>query len=72
MAKSGAFTYERDFKKIDKAAENLGFFCLLSTTELDSTEVLIKYRNKDVIEKVFDDINNDRSAKSPLYQSLNL
>jgi transposase len=58
LAKDGSFTHEQDFKKVDKAAENLGFYCMLSTAELDSTEVLVKYHAKDVIEKAFDDIKN--------------
>jgi transposase len=44
--------------KIRLAAKYCGFFCILSNSSLNSSEVLAKYRRKDVIEKSFDDIKN--------------
>jgi transposase len=57
-AGDGTFTFERDYGKIDAAALNAGFFCLLTNTDKDSSEVLAIYRRKDLIEKGFDDLKN--------------
>jgi transposase len=58
-----SFTYERDYDKIEEAARNCGFFCLLTNTDLDSAQTLAKYRRKDVIEKGFDDVKNHEDMK---------
>ena len=62
-ADGGAFTFQRDYGKIDAAALNSGFFCLLSNTGKDSSEVLAIYRRKDMIEKGFDDLKNHIDMK---------
>jgi transposase len=62
-AKDGTFTFERSYPRIDEAAKNAGFFCLLTSAELDSAEVLDIYRRKDVIEKGFDDLKNHIDMK---------
>ena len=54
----GTFTFGRDYTKIDQAALNNGFFTVLTTTSLDSAEVLEVYRRKDIIEKAFDEVKN--------------
>lgn len=58
-ADDGSFTFERDWAAIDAAAENLGYFCIL-TSELDAepAEVLAAYRKKDEVEKAFDEVKN--------------
>jgi transposase len=58
LASDGTFTFERDMDKIRELSSYFGFFCLLTNTPLDSTQVLEKYRRKDVIEKNFDDLKN--------------
>jgi len=63
LATDGSFTFERDYEKIDKAAGSCGFFCILSSTSDDSTNVLDIYRRKDMIEKGFDDIKNHIDMK---------
>jgi hypothetical protein len=50
--------YKRDTDKIDAIVMNYGFFCLLTNTKLDSTQVLSIYRRRDMIEKGFDDVKN--------------
>ncbi|MDR0676828.1 MAG: transposase, partial [Elusimicrobiota bacterium] len=60
---NGKFDYERDFDKIDRAAGWCGFFCLITNTDYDSAEILLKYRQKDIIEKAFDDIKNHIDMK---------
>lgn len=63
LAKDGSFEYERDYEKIDGAARNCGFFCILTNTGAESAEVLSTYRRKDVIEKGFDDLKNHIDMK---------
>jgi hypothetical protein len=63
LAENGTFKYERDNDKIELASRNRGFFCLLTNTPLDSSQVLAKFRRKDVIEKNFDDLKNYISMK---------
>ncbi|MDR1608993.1 MAG: transposase [Deltaproteobacteria bacterium] len=58
LAVNGSFNYTRDYDKIDKMAENCGIFCLLTNTNLDSARVLSIYRQRDMIEKSFDDLKN--------------
>jgi transposase len=61
--KDGTFTYSRNYEKIDKASRNHGFFCLLTNTNLSSSEILSLYRKKDIIEKGFDDLKNHIDQK---------
>jgi transposase len=63
LAKDGSFTFECSYQRIDEAARNAGFFCLLTSTGLKSAEVLVIYRRKDVIEKGFDDLKNHIDMK---------
>ena len=63
LAKDGSFAFERDYDKIDAAAINNGFFCLLTNTEADSAKALAVYRRKDMIEKGFDDLKNHIDMK---------
>ena len=58
-AGDGTFSFSRDWAAIDAAAENLGYFCIL-TSELgaDPAEVLATYRRKDEVEKAFDEVKN--------------
>ena len=59
----GSFTFKRNMDKIEQAASNCGFFCILENTSLDSSQTLAIYRRKDVIEKGFDDVKNYVSMK---------
>jgi len=53
------FTFELDTKKMDETLERAGFFILLSNKpDLSSAEVLKIYRERDVIEKNFDQFKN--------------
>jgi len=63
LAKDGSFTYRRDYDKIDAAALNNGYFCILTNTHMDSSEVLEIYRRKDMLEKGFDDLKNHIDMK---------
>jgi transposase len=50
--------FKRNFDKLNALAKTHGFFCLLSNSELSAAEVLSIYRNKDSIEKAFDEVKN--------------
>lgn len=55
----GGFSFELDYDRIDSLAANNGFFCLLTNdASLSSEDVLRIYRDKDTIEKGFDDLKN--------------
>ena len=58
LEENGSFTYERNHAKVDAAARNCGFYCLLTNAKFSSSEALDIYRRKDTIEKGFDDIKN--------------
>lgn len=53
------FTYQRNYEAIDEEKQNAGYFAIASS-RLDYTadEILMIYRNKDRLEKVFDDLKN--------------
>jgi len=63
LTKDGTFRYERNYEKIDDAAKNCGFYCLLTNTVKESSETLDIYRSKDSIEKGFDDLKNHIDMK---------
>jgi transposase len=63
LAEDGTFNFERSYVRIDEAARNSGFFCLLTSTGLSGAEVLDIYRRKDVIEKSFDELKNHIEMK---------
>jgi transposase len=63
IGKEGTFKFERNYDKIDNAAKNCGYFCILTNTDATSAETLTTYRNKDTIEKGFDDLKNHIDMK---------
>jgi transposase len=63
LKEDGTFTFVRNYERIDAAAQNAGFFCLLTSTGLTSAETLSHYRRKDVIEKGFDELKNHVDMK---------
>ena len=58
LEENGSFTYEQNHEKVDAAAMNCGFYCLLTNAKFSSSEALDIYTRKDTIEKGFDDIKN--------------
>ena len=62
-AEDGTFTFTRNYDKIDEVTKDCGFFCILTNTASDSAEVLAIYRDKDTIEKSFDDLKNHVDMK---------
>ena len=58
-ARDGSLGYRRDHAAIDEALSRCGFF-LIGETDFTKTtaEILELYRNRDVVEKCFDDLKN--------------
>jgi hypothetical protein len=63
VAKDGSFAYSRDFDKLDSLSKYFGCLCVLTNTNLDSSEILAVYRRKFMIEKAFYDLKNNRDIK---------
>jgi len=58
LAVDGSFRFERDYDRIDVFDGDCGFFGLLTNTCGSSVDVLSVYRQRDVLEKGFDDLKN--------------
>ena len=63
VQKDGTFNFSRNYDKIDKEADDCGYFGLLTNTNTSSEEALSIYRRKDVIEKGFDELKNHIDMK---------
>jgi transposase len=62
--KDGGFGFIRDNEKINAIILRLGFFIIVETDfEASSHEILMTYRQRDVVEKSFDDLKNELDMK---------
>jgi len=62
--KDGGIGFIRDIEKIDRIISRLGFFIITETDfRCSSLEVLMTYRQRDVVEKSFDDLKNELDMK---------
>ena len=62
--KDGGVGFIRDNEKINAIISRLGFFIIVETDfEASSLEVLMTYRQRDVVEKSFDDLKNELDMK---------
>jgi len=59
----GGFSYQLNHEAVDALAENLGYFCMLTNDSISTEEVISTYRDKDVIEKTFDELKNHIDMK---------
>lgn len=63
-AKDGSIAFIRDKEKINTIISRLGFFIIVETDfEISSLDVLMTYRQRDVVEKSFDDLKNELDMK---------
>jgi transposase len=63
-SKDGGVGFIRDSEKINAIILRLGFFIIIETDfEASSLEVLMTYRQRDVVEKSFDDLKNELDMK---------
>lgn len=64
VPKTDVVTYEVDYDAIDQQIARCGYFALVSTeSKLTAAQALRVYREKDQIEKVFDDLKNGMDFK---------
>jgi transposase len=63
IGKNDEFKYTINYDKVDYEEKNCGFFCIFSNTEYKVDEIYSVYRNKDIIEKGFDDLKNHIDMK---------
>jgi len=62
--KDGGVGFIRDNEKINAVISRLGFFIIVETDfEASSLEVLMTYRQRDVVEKSFNDLKNELDMK---------
>lgn len=62
--KDGGLGFIRDTEKINTIISRLGFFIIVETDfEVSSLDVLMVYRQRDVVEKSFDDLKNELDMK---------
>lgn len=63
-SKDGGVGFIRDTQKINAILSRLGFFVIVETDfEASPLEILLTYRQRDVIEKAFDNMKNDLDMK---------
>jgi transposase len=63
-SKDGGVGFIRDNEKINAIISRLGFFIIVETDfEASSLEILMTYRQRDVVEKSFDDLKNELDMK---------
>lgn len=63
-SKDGKLCFIRDNDKIDAIISRLGFFIIVETDfKASSLEILMTYRQRDVVEKSFDDLKNELDMK---------
>ena len=63
-SKDGAVCYRRNVEAIDKEIGRMGFFALAETDFTKSNgEILSIYRNRDIVEKSFDELKNELDMK---------
>lgn len=63
-SKDGGVGFIRDTEKINTIISRLGFFIIVETDfKMSSLEVLTTYRQRDVVEKSFDDLKNELDMK---------
>lgn len=63
LAKDGTFKHQINYDKIDNSVKTCGYFGLLTNRTLTSEQALSLYRQKDVIEKGFDELKNHIDMK---------
>lgn len=63
-SKDGGVAFIRDTQKINTIISRLGFFIIVETDfAASSLEILMTYRQRDVVEKSFDDLKNELDMK---------
>ena len=58
----GFFVLRRDKERIERSIKQMGYVVMLSTRSMKAKEILLLYRNKDCVEKSFDNMKNELSS----------
>ena len=58
----GAFVLKRETARIAKAISRMGYVTILSSRKMRREEIIVLYRNKDCVEKCFDNMKNELST----------
>lgn len=58
----GAFVLIRDRERIENAIKQMGYVVILSSRNMNCQEIILLYRNKDCVEKCFDNMKNELST----------
>ncbi len=58
----GFFVLRRDKERIGRSIKQMGYVVMLSTRSMKAKEILLLYRNKDCVEKSFDNMKNELSS----------
>ena len=58
VEKNGEFAYQINYDKIQEIQKYLGYFCLYTNTDLSTDKILSIYKQRDIIEKTYDDVKN--------------
>ena len=58
----GSFALRRDTGRIDKVINQMGYVIILSSRSLNPRQIILLYRNKDCVEKCFDNMKNELST----------
>lgn len=52
-------SYKKKEAKIQKEVDQLGFFCIITTKEMEASKAISIYRDRDIIEKLFKVLKNE-------------
>ena len=58
----GSYVLRRDKERIGKAIKQMGYVIILSSRSMEPREIILLYRNKDCVEKCFDNMKNELST----------
>ena len=58
----GSFALIRDTERIAKLIKQMGYVIILSTRSMNPKEIILLYRNKDCVEKCFDNMKHELSG----------
>ncbi len=59
---NAAFVLRRNTERIDKVIRQMGYVIILSSRSLNPRQIILLYRNKDCVEKCFDNMKNELST----------
>jgi len=58
----GSFVLSRDTGRVEKVIRQMGYVIILSSRNMNPKKIVLLYRNKDCVEKCFDNMKNELNA----------